>query len=356
MRLGLVGYGLWGRHHARAIENAPGAALAAIACRTEDTAAAARRDWPGVPVHLGYREILERVDIDAVDIVVPNDLHAEIGVAALEAGKDVLLEKPLAPTLEDCDRLIAAARRSGRVLSVGHELRLSTQWGRVKALLDAGDIGAPMCAVVNLFRFPYRPGAGGWRYQGERVGSWILEELVHHFDLLGWYFRRVGAPVSVFAVGHGKDRGPRMSDSLAVTVRFPGSVYAVLTQTVAGFEYHLAVEVVGTDGAIRSWWSGSLDRTRHPACELKVTRRGRAEPEALPVDASGELFELEEQLRQIVGAFQHRRPLVSAEEARRAVALCLAAERSVREGREIAVGAEVLGLPPGAAPGRAPGA
>src|SRR5262245_22335781 len=150
MRFGLIGYGLWGRHHAHAIAKAPGATLAAIACRTETTAAIARRDFPDVPVSLDYREVLARGDVDAVDVVVPNDLHAEIGIAALERGKDVLLEKPLAPTLEDCDRLIAAARLSGRVLSVGHELRQSTQWGRIKSAIDAGDIGEPTWAVVNL--------------------------------------------------------------------------------------------------------------------------------------------------------------------------------------------------------------
>src|ERR671924_9038 len=140
VRFGLIGYGLWGRHHARAITQAPGATLAAIACRTPETAEAARKDWPGVTVELDYRALLARPDIDAVDIVVPNDLHEEIGVAALEAGKDVLLEKPLAPTLPACDRLLETARHTGRVLSVGHELRLSEQWGAIKRLVDAGEV------------------------------------------------------------------------------------------------------------------------------------------------------------------------------------------------------------------------
>src|SRR5207247_10318991 len=75
-RFGLIGYGLWGRHHASAIAQAPGAVLTAIACRSEATAAAARRDFPGVPVHLDYQELVSRADVDVVDVVVPNDLHA----------------------------------------------------------------------------------------------------------------------------------------------------------------------------------------------------------------------------------------------------------------------------------------
>lgn len=335
MRFGLIGYGLWGRHHAQAINQAPGAALAAIACRTETTAAAARRDHPGVPVHLHYRELLARADIDAVAIVVPNYLHAEIGVAALEHGKDVLLEKPMARTAEECDRLIAAARRNGRVLSIGHELRLSSQWGRIKSLLDAGDIGEPLYASISLFRFPYRPGAEGWRYVPEKVGSWIHEELVHAFDSVMWYFERWGDPTSILALGNSKGREAGMFDNFSALLRFPGGRYAVITQTLAGFEYHHTMEVVGLEGAIRAWWSGAMDRTREPAFELKVQRRDEAEPERIALERSGEVFELEEELASIVAAFRERRPLVSGEEARKRVIVCVQAERSLREGREL---------------------
>jgi myo-inositol 2-dehydrogenase/D-chiro-inositol 1-dehydrogenase len=89
LRFGLIGYGLWGKHHAHAIGKAPGATLAAIGCVSAETEAAAKTDFPEVPVCRGYRQLLDRADVDAVDIVVPNHLHAEIGVAALEAGKDV---------------------------------------------------------------------------------------------------------------------------------------------------------------------------------------------------------------------------------------------------------------------------
>jgi myo-inositol 2-dehydrogenase/D-chiro-inositol 1-dehydrogenase len=337
MRLGLVGYGLWGRLHAEAIRKAPGARLVAVACASAETAAAAERDLPGVSVYRDYRALIARPDIEAVDIVVPNDLHAEIGVAALDAGKDVLLEKPMAPTEADCDRLLAAARRAGRVLSVGLELRLSRQWGRIKDLIDAGDIGEPMSAAVSLFRFPYRPGAGGWRYDPDRVGSWIMEELVHHYDLLMWYLEGAGDPVSIQAAASSRRGSARLADSVTSVLRFAGDRHAVVTKTVAGFEYHLTVEIAGTEGAIRSWWSGSLDRTRQAAWELKVRRRGHAAPETIPVEASGELFELEEELRRIVGAFRARRPLVSGEEARKRTIVCLAAERAAREGGEVAL-------------------
>lgn len=335
MRFGLIGYGLWGKHHAAAIEKAPEATLAAIACASGATAARARQEHPDVPVYRDYRTLLREAAVDAVDLVVPNHLHAEIGVAALAAGKDVLLEKPMASTPEACDRLIAATRTSGRVLSVGHEFRLSTQWSTIKQLLERGELGEPMYALVSLFRFPYRQGSGGWRYAPDKVGSWILEEPVHFFDFVMWYFERWGDPRSVLAVGNAKGRAAGMSDNFTAVVRFPGRLYAVITQTLAGFEHHHVVEVVGTEGSVRSWWSGTMDRTLHPTFELKVQRRGQSRCETVPLAASGELFELEEEIKQTVVAFRERRPLVSGEEARKRVVVCLEAERSLREGREI---------------------
>jgi myo-inositol 2-dehydrogenase/D-chiro-inositol 1-dehydrogenase len=335
VRFGLIGYGAWGKHHAAALSRTPGVTLGAICCRSNETAAAARADFPAVPVYRDYRALLKEAPVDAVDIVVPTDLHAEIGVAALESGKDVLLEKPMALTLEECDRLLDASAAHRRVLSIGHEFRVSTQWRTVKELIEAGQLGEPLYALVSLFRFPYRRGSQDWRWTRERVGSWILEEPVHFFDLVMWYFERWGDPVAVRGIGNTKGRAPGMYDNFSAVVRFPGERYAVITQTIAGFEHHQVMEVVGTEGSIRTWWSGVMDRTRHPTFELKVQRRGRAECETVPLEASGEIFELEEELRQTVAAFRARRPLYRGEEARKRIAVCLAAERSVDEGREV---------------------
>jgi myo-inositol 2-dehydrogenase/D-chiro-inositol 1-dehydrogenase len=337
VRFGLIGYGLWGRHHAAAITAAPGAQLGAIACVSEATAAAAARDFPDVPVHVGYPALLARPDLDAVAVVVPNHLHAEVGVAALEAGKDVLLEKPMATSLEGCDRLLAAARASGRVLSVGHELRLSTQYGRVKALIDEGAIGPPSYIAFSLFRFPFRPGSQGWRYDPARVGSWILEEPVHFFDFVMWYLEALGDPLSIHALGSGGGPGAGLSQSFSAVLRFPGGAHAVITQTLGGFQYHQLLHVVGAEGGMRSWWSGTLDRTLHPEFALELERKRGGGVETVPVGPSGELVELSEQARRIVPAFAARRPLLAGEEARKRIVVCLAAEQSLREGREVAL-------------------
>ncbi len=337
VRFGLIGYGLWGQHHAASIVKAPEAELAGIACGDGASAEAARKAYPDVPIYSDYRELLARDDIDAVDVVVPNHLHCEVGVAALEAGKHMLLEKPMALSVSECDQIIAAAQRNDRVVTIGHEFRLSTQWGALKKIIDAGDIGEPLYANVSLFRFPYRPGAGSWRYEPGKVGSWTLEEPVHFFDSLMWYFEPWGDPVSVLSVGSSKNRADGMSDNFTSILRWPGSLYAVVTQTLAGFEHHHIMEIVGSEGSIRTWWSGTMDRTWEPIFEIKVQRKGQDACETLTVPPSGELYELEEELRCAVEAFRDRKPIVSGEEARKRIIVCLEAERSLAEGKELAL-------------------
>ncbi len=337
MRFGLIGFGAWGKFHAEAIRKAPGATLAAIACASDVTAEAARAAYPQAKVHREWRALLADPDIEAVDIVVPNHLHAEIAVAALDAGKDVLLEKPMAGTIAECDRIVEAVRRTGRVLTIGHEFRLSTQWGFIKRMVDAGDIGEPLYGMVSLFRFPYRQGSGGWRYRREAVGSWILEEPVHFFDMLMWWFEGCGDPEAVRGYGNSKGRADGMYDNFSAVMRWGNGPYAVVTQTLAGFEHHHVVEVVGREGSIRTWWSGTMDRTLEPAHELKVQRKTAGACEIVALEKSGEVFELEEQLAASVRAFRERKPLVSAEEARKRIVVCLEAERSVAEDKEIAL-------------------
>lgn len=336
MRVGLIGYGAWGRHHARALAAVPSARLATIAARGDDNAAAAAADWPDAAIHRDWRDVVGDPSLEAVAVAVPNALHAEVALAALAAGKHVLLEKPMALTLADCDRLIAGARQAGRVLTIGHELRVSRQWAPIRALIAQGAIGALRHASFSLFRFPYRQGSSAWRYDRAVVGSWILEEPVHLFDLLLWYGRELGLPRTLRALAEGD---PAMPNALSVTLRFDGGAFATLNTVVGGFEHHLALHVMGTDGAVRALWSAAMDRSGEPSASLHILR-GRAAPgqvaEAIPFDRSGEIFELETQAEETIRGFREGRALVPPEEARAAIACCLLAERSAREGgREI---------------------
>jgi myo-inositol 2-dehydrogenase/D-chiro-inositol 1-dehydrogenase len=342
MRFGLIGFGAWGKQHAQAIAGLPGLELVAIACNSEDSARAAAAAYPKARITQNWREVLADAGVDTIDVATPNHLHAEVAIAALRAGKDVLLEKPMATTIADCDALLAAECESGRLVSVGHELRQSAQWGRIKALIDDDAIGDPLFLNINLFRNFYRSGAAGWRYDRSRVGSWLLEEAVHYFDLALWYFARHGDPVSIRAVGNqraGRDVG--MYDNVSVLLRYVSGAYVTFNQCVAGFEHHLVLEIAGADGAIRTHWSGTMDRDHSAEFDLRVQprgfpfERGVRECERLTIARSGEVYELTEQIRLTAEAFTARRALVPAIEARKRVLICLEAERSLLENWEI---------------------
>ena len=340
---GVIGYGAWGSCHADAIARAEGADLVAIASNTEESLAKAGKDHPDAVTSTDYRQLLGRDDIDIVSIVLPNALHEEAAVAAFEAGKHVLLEKPMATTVASCDRILAAAKRSGRMLNIAHELRLSSQWGQIKAYIDEGRLGEPMYLMVELWRRPYRGGSAGWRYDVAQVGSWMLEEVIHFVDFAAWYFEGLGDPVSVSAAGNSKGRDAGLYDNFSLCLRWDGGQYALVSQTVAGFENDMTVGLVGTGGAVRAQWSATMDRSDEPSASLRLIdgltgeeRFDIGDPAKVVLDRpSGEIFELDTLIRRVIDSAESGVPFISGEEGRRAVAICLAAEQAMRERREV---------------------
>lgn len=332
-RYGLIGFGAWGKHHADAIRKAHNAELVAIAAHSEATADEARQAYPEAFVTTDYRELVTRDDVEVVDVAVPSYLHHEVATAVLEAGKHMLLEKPMGISLAECDSMIALAAQQDRLLCVGHELRLSSMWGKVKEMIDDGFIGTPQYCLVELSRNPYRQGAGGWRYDINRVGNWILEEPIHFFDLARWYLQPAGTPQSVYATANSRDPSrPELQDNFSAIMHFAGDAYAVVSQTLSAFEHHQTAKVTGSKGALWASWSGAMDRTRHPTFKLRAFDGN--EVVDVPIDKpTGELFELEDQIVRVAEAIQSGRPLhCTAQDGRWSVAMCLAASDSVKAG------------------------
>jgi len=338
VRFGLIGYGAFGSCHAQAMEATDGAELIAIADVAETRRNEAANAHPGANIYHDYREMLKNEQLEVVDIVVPNHLHFEAAIAALEHGKHLLLEKPMTLNVDDCRTLIARAADARRTIAIGHEFRLSSLWGRVKTLIDAGEIGDPKYCLVELSRHPYRLGEDGWRYDIDRVGDWILEEPIHFFDLARWYLSSAGDPTTVSALASSRqaDR-PELQDNLSALIRHENGAYAVVTQTLAAFEHHQTVKVTGTKGAIWASWGGTMGRTLDPTFELKYFDGDtihRIEIEKLP----GELYELRTQIERMVEAARGGESgLPDGTDGMWSVALCQAAGRSAREGREIAL-------------------
>ena len=195
-----------------------------------------------------------------------------------------------------------------------------------------GVLGAVRYQHLTLFRKPFRTGAGGWRYDPARVGSWVLEELVHFIDLVLWYAEADGMPCRVSAFGG--DPNQPLADFQTVVLQWPGGATAVLSQCLGGFEHHTVLEVAGSQGALRTWWSGAMDRTTTPSFDMKL-RHGDADAVSLEIPLSGEVFELEEHLRQAYAGFAQGRSVMSPQQARPSIVVALAVDRALREGRAI---------------------
>ena len=336
VRYGLIGFGAWGRYHARAIDESPRGELVAIAVHSKKSQAVAQIAQPGARVVADYHELLADPSIEVVAVVLPTHLHHSVGRAVLEAGKHLLLEKPMALNEADCDDLLRCAAERRRLLAIGHELRLSSLWGRVKEIIDHGDIGEPRYVMIELWRRPYRHGADGWRYDLKRVGNWILEEPIHFFDFARWYLSGLGNPVSVFARASARrsDR-PELQDNFSALVNFPGGAYALISQTLAAFEHHQTVKVTGTKGALWAGWSGAMDRTFHPTFSLKHFDGEKAH-EIRIEKITGEVFELVDQVNAVSAAVREGAPLpVTGADGRWSVAMCLRAQESVQSGKEV---------------------
>lgn len=338
VRFGLIGYGAWGRHHARALEECTEVELVGIAVRSPQSQETARESHPKVTVYGDYRELLARDDLDAVDVVLPNFLHHEVGTAVLSSGKHLLIEKPMAITTADCQAMNALAQAQQKHIAVGFELRLSSLWSRVKEIIDGGGIGEPLYGLIELFRRPYRPGSDGWRYDIQRVGNWILEEPIHFFDLARWYFSQAGDPVSVYArASSNQPEHPELRDNFSAILSFPTGCYAVISQTLSAFEHHQTVKITGTRGALWAQWDGAMDRDTEPHFELKHLAGDQLT--TVPLEApSGEIFELASEIAAVARAIQNGdAPPATGIDGAWAVELCLAAQESVDTGRVVSI-------------------
>ena len=163
VRFALAGFGAWGKFHAQSIAGNPDAELVAVAAPSEASRDEARKLHPGVQIFSDSLAMIAETEFDMIDIATPSHTHRTLALAAMERGKHVLLEKPMATTLEDCKAIVAAARTQGVHLAVGHEFRLSSQWGEIKKIIERGTIGEPQYVLVKLSRKPCRLGADGPR-------------------------------------------------------------------------------------------------------------------------------------------------------------------------------------------------
>lgn len=184
VRIGLVGAGGWGRNHASGYTAAPNVELVAVADTDLGKAQALATDF-GVPKAYGsIHELLVDQRVDAVSIVIPNAFHVEVALAALEAGKPVLLDKPFALSVADAERVVAKARDCGIIFMMGMNQRFNRDTQILKQHITSGVLGEVYHAKAYWLRRHGTPNVGTWFTRKELAGGGPMIDLgVHLLDV-----------------------------------------------------------------------------------------------------------------------------------------------------------------------------
>jgi len=186
LKVGIIGVGAIGTVHARSYDATGEAEVAAI-CDLDDKKLAKVGEMFAVPTRVSdYRELLA-ADVDAISVCVGNALHKEVAIAALEAGKNVLLEKPMAMHAGECEQIVAAADKAGKVLQIAMCHRQKPEPQVVREYVTEGLLGDIYHMRTVLIRRRGIPGLGGWFTAKAQSGGGPLIDLgVHWFDLAMW--------------------------------------------------------------------------------------------------------------------------------------------------------------------------
>ena len=173
-------------------DEGPECTTVAFCDTNEQKLANLKKKYPEVAMYTDYQEMLKHPGLDAVVISTPNFVHAEQAIAFLEAGKHVMLEKPMGVNREECDRIIEAQRRSGKNFTVDFEMRMSPFAQRIKRMIDSGEYGD-----LKHIEFIHHRGAwleqgnGIWRTRPEKSGGLFFMEPIHEVDIFRYFLGEI---------------------------------------------------------------------------------------------------------------------------------------------------------------------
>jgi len=281
-RIAVLGAGFMGGTHARAYHQRDDVEIAAVYARTGNRAQDLA-DELGSIFTTDLDRVLSDDSIEAVDICLPTPAHRPAVEAALAAGKHVLLEKPLALTLEDGEALVSAYEAIDRVFMVAHVLRFWPEYIELKRLIDSGELGRPISAST-VRRQPFPEWSALFK-ASDQTGGAIFDMLIHDYDAMNWV---LGTPISVIANGI---RNPRSGglDHAQALIEYEGGTGIADGGMIQPESYPFTsrIEVLCEAGAIEHHFQagGRSFEVGEPANRLTVYRE-EGEPEVLTVDQS----------------------------------------------------------------------
>lgn len=230
VRIGIAGIGFMGVTHFKAYQQVPGARVDAIFTRDEKKLAGdwrnvrgnfgdagGEQDLTGVRCYAELDRLISDPEIDLLDVCLPSHLHPDVAIRALEAGKHVLVEKPIALTVEEADRMLAAAERAGRLLMVAQVLRFWPEFALLRDLVDSGEYGSLLAA--HFKRVISRPDWSGddWFADPRKTGGAVVDLHIHDTDFVQYLF---GTPAAV--TSRGLVAGDGQVSYLVTEYEYPG--------------------------------------------------------------------------------------------------------------------------------------
>ncbi len=327
VRVACVGAGYWGKNLVRNFATAEGAELAVVCDADEAVQARMRREYPAARVHGDWDSVLADPGVDAVVIATPGSTHARLAGEALAAGKDVFVEKPMAPTVAEARALCADADARGRVLMVGHLMLFHPAFDRVVETVRRGDLGEV------LYIYAQRVNLG--KLRTDENALWSLGP--HDFSMI---FALIDEPMaSVSARGHGYLR-PGTEDVVFVNVAFRSGVMANVQLSWLDPHKTRSLTVVGSRKML-------VFDDAHPTEKIRIHDKGFDRPQeyhsydAFLTLRDGDILipsvPMEEPLRREVRHFvrcvrERSKPLSGGPEGLRVVEVLAAAEASLRRG------------------------
>lgn len=334
----LVGCGLVAPAHARALRELDGAELRVVCSRTEADVRRFAAEY-GCQWTTSYAELLQRPDIDVVDLCTPQDTHRDLGVAAAQAGRHVVVEKPIEISVDRGRELIAACREQGQKLAVIFQSRRKKSLMVLKQAVDAGKLGRLLLgdAYVKWFRpqsyYDASAWRGTWAHEG---GGALINQTSHSVDALQWI---MGGVESVCAqVATTPVHQIEVDDLAVATVRFRNGALGVIEGSTAlapGMPDRIEVHgekgtVVVEGGKIRDWQVEGMDEDEMKAMAEETSGSGAADPMAFPI--TWHKAQLQDMIDAIV---QDREPEINGEEGLKALQVIEAIYASARCGRMV---------------------
>jgi predicted dehydrogenase len=341
VRVGIAGIGFMGVTHFKAYPQVEGAGVTAIFTRDPKKL---EGDWSDVRGNFGdsggvqdlaglkkyddLNRLLADPEIDLLDLCLPSHLHRDITLRALEAGKHVLVEKPIALTVADADVMIAAAERAGRLLMVAQVLRFWPEFAAVKDLLDGGEHGALRGA--HFKRVISRPDWSGddWFSDPSKTGGAVVDLHIHDTDFIHYLF---GPPAAVWCTGSLSDR--EQVDYLVTEYQYPGRNICVSAQSGA-----VATKAIPFEHGFDVYFERAmLKHNSSTIPKLELYKEDGSKEEVTPRIKDAFVEQLRTATR---GVAEGRLPaVIAARSARDSLATVLAEAESVRSGRPIALSA-----------------